>query len=277
MSESGFSAAGSSGFSVVMSEGFTYQEVSSISSSGFGHSSQVGESLRIVHGFGDRSVNVKNSRFLQESPFQTGKAYFLEQVHGTDLQEILTEGDYERHCFLTKAPTADGWLLNLNLPSLNGSLFAIKTADCAPVMVIHRHLKIGANLHCGWKSALGGILPLTLARFKTLGARIDECLLLIGPSAKSCCYEVSEELARSFSLSLPTAPIKSNGEIVSYTKGNRCFLDIPNYLKAQARHAGIVESHIYTSSECTICNANYFSFRRERTEAGRQLNFLGVR
>ena len=118
---------------------------------------------------------------------------------------------------------------------------------------------------------------MALARLEALGVSIEECLLLIGPSAKSCCYEVSEELALSFGPSLPTAAVKSNAEIVRYAEGNKCFLDIPNYLKAQARHAGIVESQIYTSSECTICNANYFSFRRERTEAGRQLNFLGVR
>ena len=118
---------------------------------------------------------------------------------------------------------------------------------------------------------------MALARLDSLGAHIDECLVLIGPSAKSCCYEVSVELARDFSASLPTDPITVNGDKVCHTNGNKCFLDIPSYLRIQARHSGIAEPHIYISSECTICNPNYFSFRRERAEAGRQLNFLGVR
>src|SRR6202034_674597 len=79
----------------------------------------------------------------------------------------------------------------------------------------------------------------------------------IGPSIGVCCYEVGPEVAQRFAQQGPV------------------HLDLRAINEAQLRAAGV--ANIWKSGECTFClPGRFYSFRRERQQAGRMLSFIGL-
>jgi len=80
----------------------------------------------------------------------------------------------------------------------------------------------------------------------------------IGPCIGECCYEVGPEVARRFGIET-TGPVH---------------LDLASINEGQLRATGV--TNIWKSGECTFCRADrFFSYRREREQAGRMLSIIG--
>ena len=53
--------------------------------------------------------------------------------------------------------------------------------------------RVVAAVHAGWRGAVAGIVPKTVALLvKRFGATVERLRMAIGPSAGPCCYEVDE-------------------------------------------------------------------------------------
>jgi YfiH family protein len=193
----------------------------------------------LMHGFGTRHSDI---------PAKFAGLATVKQVHSTEC--VVAEG---RHGVL-----GEGDALLENMP---GSVVAIKTADCIPLLLVDEKHRAVAAVHAGWRGTAGQIARRALeamsARFGTLPADVHAA---IGPGIGNCCFEVGPEVAEQF------------GRV------GRVHIDLPDENRRQLIEAGVTPRRIYASKLCTMCNAEAFhSFRRDGERAGRMYSFAGVR
>jgi polyphenol oxidase len=177
------------------------------------------------------------------------------QVHGTTVLRSRTNADIPAPDSAVVQPPveADG-----QATSLGGLGAMVLTADCLPVA-------LGADgavamVHAGWRGLAAGVLEEGVRAVRELGG-VGEIVAIIGPGAGPCCYEVGEEVHAAFGdvhrIGFPAVRSPPTRNID---------------LKAIARDrllAGGVEQ-VRDVEICTICDARYFSHRREGARAGRQ-------
>lgn len=172
------------------------------------------------------------------------------QVHGT---ELLVLGSEKR------PPPTEADALVATIPGL---AVGVRTADCVPILLAHRPSGKVAAVHAGWRGTLVEIAGKAVATLAAAGCPPRELAAAIGPAIGPCCYEVSEELAETFS-----------ARWSAEAKGRA--LDLPRINQLQLLAAGIPADHIDPLSLCTSCDeARFFSHRRDRGKTGRHLSFV---
>ena len=142
-----------------------------------------------------------------------------------------------------------------------GSVVAVRTADCVPIILIDEKLHAVAAVHAGWRGTVARIAPAAVQamreRFGTEPAGLHAA---IGPCIGPCCYEVGAEVAAQFGIE------------------GRARLDLPGANRKQLEEAGVTPERIYASKLCTMCRPEDFhSFRRDKEAAGRLYSFAGIR
>ncbi len=226
----------------------------------------------LVHGFLGRDFDVKSEQsalleFLSELSGESRPLRLLRQTHSAIIRDFSSLGE-------NGAPEGDGWLV---APESTGNIFGILTADCFPVILAAKDRPLAAILHCGWRSAVKAILPDTIRRFQTLGVPTDAIEIAVGPGAQSCCYQVSETFGHEVSQESCLGSLPLQPDAFTAIKRNQLlYADIRSFLLAQAQAFSIPTGNFLSSEECTICSPRFFSFRREKAEAGRQLSFIGL-
>ena len=179
----------------------------------------------LVHGFGTRIADI---------PSLFGHLTTLKQIHSSvcvaagGRSGVLGEGD----ALLENTP---------------GSVVAVKTADCIPILLIDERNRAVAAVHAGWRGTAARIAVRAVeamqARFGTLPGDLHAA---IGPGIGKCCFEVGPEVAAEF-----------GGQ-------GRGHIDLPEVGRRQLLDAGVAPKRIYASNLCTMCRADEFhSFRRD--------------
>jgi YfiH family protein len=195
----------------------------------------------LVHGFGWR-----DSVYPQQITT-------LKQIHSARVVEAVfpggdrfTEGD----ALISKA---------------GGLVVGVRTADCVPVLLVDERTRAVAAVHAGWRGTAQNIVAATVCELVTrFGCRAEDLHAAIGPSIGPCCYEVGADVARQFG----TWGIEAGSPALPQK------VDLPGLNAAQLRAEGVQD--VWIARECTFCEADrYFSFRREKDEAGRMLSFVG--
>ena len=192
----------------------------------------------LAHGFGTR---------LSDIPERFGHLATLKQIHsatcvaGGGRSGVLGPGD----ALLEDTP---------------GSVIAVKTADCIPVLLIDGRHRAVAAVHAGWRGTAARIVPNAIdgmrERFGTLPVDLHAA---IGPGIGKCCYEVGPEVA------------------VQFGGQGRAHIDLPETNRQQLIDTGVTAERIYASNLCTKCRPEEFhSFRRDQEAAGRLYSFVGI-
>ena len=133
------------------------------------------------------------------------------------------------------------------------SALAIKVADCLPISLIGKQFI--ANIHCGWRGAVQGIVDVTIDHVGVPDAA------WLGPSIRVCCFEVGEEVATQF-----------DEQFVARSRA-KPHVDIAAFAAARLRKRGVAKIH--DSGLCTRCDGSIFhSFRRDGRGGGRNLAIL---
>ena len=146
-----------------------------------------------------------------------------------------------------------------------GVIVGIRTADCVPLLLADRRTRAVAAAHAGWRGTAQNIAASVVNEMrKRFGSRMEDLHVAIGPSIGPCCYEVGVDVARQFDNWCPNLD----------TAITPLPLDLPAINEIQLRQIGVID--VWTAGECTFCQPErYFSFRREREQAGRMLSFIG--
>jgi hypothetical protein len=164
------------------------------------------------------------------------------QVHGTAVQRV---GCRAGAGWAAAAIDADG-----HATACRGLGMMVLTADCLPVALGSEHAV--AMLHAGWRGLAAGVLEEGVRALKELGGR-DQLTAVIGPGAGACCYEVGAEVRSAFA------------GAGTHMRGN---IDLHAIARERLLAAGVAE--VRDLELCTICDARWFSHRREGARAGRQ-------
>jgi polyphenol oxidase len=147
-----------------------------------------------------------------------------------------------------RAPRAQADGHATNIP---GVAALVLTADCLPVALSAPGAV--AMLHAGWRGLAAGVLDEGVAALRELGAGGPVCAA-IGPGAGGCCYEVGDEVRAAFA-DVPEARRGAN-------------IDLKAVAAARLRAAGV--QGIHDAGLCTMCDARFYSHRRDRGTTGRQ-------
>jgi YfiH family protein len=177
----------------------------------------------------------------------------VNQVHGTDVLVVDRPVDGTQ-------TFEGGW--DALVTDRPGVLLTVRTADCVPVLIYDPVHGVVAAVHAGWRGAVAGIVPNTLAVMRQrFGSQPASLRVSIGPSVGSCCYEVDEPV-----LSRLRAGYADWRSLVQETKPGAARLNLRGLVRGQAQSAGVREDGIHSVSLCTICHPDLFhSFRRDGT------------
>ena len=80
-----------------------------------------------------------------------------------------------------------------------GSVVAVKTADCIPILLVDERRRAVAAVHAGWRGTAARIAADAVAAMgERFGTRPEDLHAAIGPGIGACCYEVGPEVAAQF-------------------------------------------------------------------------------
>jgi YfiH family protein len=219
---------------------------------GLNMSYRVGDDPKIV------SQNVCDMK--QAVGIHDGRIITMKQVHGDYIIEVTDRN-------IKEAGQADGMLTREK-----DAFLGVLTADCVPVLFIAADRKIAAVVHAGWRGTLAGIgAKMVQLLFDQHSISPDAVEAAIGPAIGACCYEVKEDVSRPL--------IDRGGKIAGAcveNRGGKTFLDLRRLNRLTLEQAGVPSKQIFDVGPCTSCAIeDFFSYRRERKETGRQISFIG--
>ncbi len=184
----------------------------------------------------------------------------MKQMHGDRIIDVKDKN-------LKEAGEADG------MATEEEDLFlGVLTADCVPVLFIAPGRRVVAVVHAGWRGTLAGIVPKMVRHLKDrYGVSPESLEAALGPAIGSCCYEIGADVS---------APLIQRwgrlAESCLEIKGGKSFLDLRDFNRLLVQESGIPTQQIFRLGRCTSCAfEDFFSYRRERGETGRQISFIG--
>jgi len=188
----------------------------------------------------------------------------VKQVHGTDVlvvDQALTAADR----------TQGGW--DALVTDQPGVMLAVRTADCVPILMYDPTRSVVAALHAGWRGAVAGIVPKTIALLQSrFGSIPDDLRISIGPSAGACCYEVDAPVLNELRANVPDWEL-----LIRNRKGSKAHLNLKQLIRTQALAAGVSEEFVTVVNLCTICHEDlFFSYRREGKVIGTMVSAIGL-
>ncbi|QFH51053.1 purine nucleoside phosphorylase YfiH [Leclercia adecarboxylata] len=209
------------------------------------------ESLNLGAHCGDDLNHVEENRQRMFAAGQLpSKPVWLEQVHGTAVLRLTGEP------YASKRADAS----YSNTP---GTVCAVMTADCLPVLFCNRAGTEVAAAHAGWRGLCAGVLEETVACFADSA---DNILAWLGPAIGPQAFEVGSDVREAFMAHDPQA------ESAFRPVGEKYMADIYQLARQRLTHLGI--SQIYGGDRCTFTEkGDFFSYRRDKT-TGRMASFI---
>jgi hypothetical protein len=190
-----------------------------------------------------------------------GRIVTMKQVHGDQIVQVNDDK-------LKEAGEADGMIA-----AAPGIFLGVLTADCVPILFVAPKRKVVAAVHAGWRGTLAGIAEKAVRELEEKhGADLHGIEAALGPAIGSCCYEVGPDVLEPMRERWGTL-----AERATRTAGKKSYLDLRAINRGIVESAGIPPSQIHLIGPCTCCSEEYFSYRRERAETGRQVSFVGWR
>jgi YfiH family protein len=204
------------------------------------------ESLNLGRLTDDDGANVDANRERLAAAVGLPRERFMygRQVHGASVRRATEPPGAER-----PAVEEDG-----QATALDDAAALVFVADCLPVMLAADGAV--AALHCGRRGLAAGIVAEGVAALREVGGR-GPIAAAIGPGARGCCYEVSEDVHAEFA-GVPGA------------RAGERNLDLPAIARHRLAEAGVETVH--DPGLCTICAGDelFFSHRRDMGVTGRQ-------
>ena len=182
----------------------------------------------------------------------------MRQVHGVRIVRVRSAEQ--------QVGEADG--LVTDVPGL---VLTVLTADCVPLLMVNPVRRVVAAVHAGWRGTVAGIAESAIrAAEGESGNGCGEWQVSMGPSIGGCCYEVDAEIGEQLESrwgKMPDAWSRA---------GRKGQLDLRQANRAILAACGVRPDLIFTIGPCTACaETDFFSHRKSRGRAGRQLSYLG--
>jgi YfiH family protein len=214
----------------------------------------------LIHGFGLAGFQ------LQELKAESGLNYFepveMSQQHSA---RVLFIENFPAHKL-----SGDGLIT-----AASGLLLIIKTADCLPIFLIDLENRAVAAIHCGWR---GTAQKIVIKAFELMQQKFNSqarnMLAALGPCIEQNCYEVGNEVLKIFTqagfpVDLFFRPVRIADKFLLDLRGTNYWL--------LSRVLGIPEENILQKNLCTFCHPGLISYRRNKEQKERLINFIGIK
>lgn len=198
--------------------------------------------------------NIIAGTTLRESNYELpAEPRWLNQVHGTGVvhwgSSAFDDGPPEADAIVSDQP---------------GSICAVQTADCLPLLLCARDGSEIAAIHAGWRGLAAGVVEATLAAMRTPPG---DLIAWFGPAISQAAFEVGPEVRDSFG---PWG--RTDKPLFRANERGRLQADLYGLARARLRRQGVLEVH--GGGLCTFEDkARFFSYRRDG-ETGRMLSFV---
>jgi YfiH family protein len=171
----------------------------------------------------------------------------LQQVHGTAVAE------------LGPLPSAVEPQADAVVSHLRGSVLAILSADCLPVLFSAEDgSEIGAA-HAGWRGLAAGVLEATLGQLRVRPQRV---LAWLGPCIGAASYEVGDEVRAAF-----VEPDGGAAAFFAPTRPGHWQCDLAALARHRLHAAGV--QRIHGGGFDTCADPRFYSHRRDGARSGR--------
>jgi YfiH family protein len=138
----------------------------------------------------------------------------------------------------------------------NNIILAVTTADCLPIFVWDDEHSVIGTAHAGWKGLAEGIIKSLLDSInKVFAISPKKMFINIGIGIGRCCYTVNIERLKLFSHLHFCDIHHREGEIIH--------LDLKTIARLLLQKEGIPPQNIEIEPQCSFCDGNYPSYRRD--------------
>jgi YfiH family protein len=177
---------------------------------------------------------------------------WLRQVHGAAIADLdAAYGGFAADGSVTRTP---------------GTVCAVLTADCLPVLLADRDSRVVAAVHAGWRGLAAGVIEAAVAEL-----RIDPASVLawLGPAIGPRAFEVGSEVVAAFcdpdpgaaECFVPSTKMSTNMN-TKMSADVKWHADLYALARRKLARAGV--SAVYGGGRCTLSESECFhSYRRD--------------
>jgi polyphenol oxidase len=230
----------------------------------------------LVHGFLGRDAGLGAGAFraadlqgaLRAAGAEPRIVLAARQVHGADVvaPEAFAGMAWRERELPAALPAADALV-----GASADTILTVRTADCAPVLLVAPRARAVAAVHAGWRGLAAGVIEAAIASLRSRYAALPgEILAAVGPTIGACCYEFGAEHLERFGefAGIGATPGAAPGKVM---------LDLRTLARAILMRAGVAAEAITLVGGCTVDDPALHSYRRDGAHAGRQLSYIGWR
>ena len=228
-----------------------------------GKSKGIYKSLNCGRGSFDKKKYIKQNIVIASKKISKSykKLFLLNQIHSNKFFFI-------KSCKFKKKLTGDALITDQKKIVL-----VVLTADCVPVLIFDKKLKIISAIHAGWKGAYKGIIQKVLNYFKKQGSESKNLIAAIGPCISQKNYEVQNDFKSKF-----LKQSKRNKIFFKKVK-NKTYFSLNKYVKFQLESLGVKKIDIIYQDTYNQKN-NFFSARRslhkKLNDYGRNISLIMI-
>ncbi len=197
-------------------------------------------SLNLATHVGDEPAAVAENRARLRSELALpSEPAWLNQVHGTAVADAADGGECDADASVATRP---------------GTVCAVLTADCLPLLLCDRAGSRVAAVHAGWRGLLGGVIESALAQ---LGGDADQLMVWLGPAIGADAFEVGDEVRSAF-----IAVDDAAATAFRPSPAGRWLADLYALARLRLNRCGVATVH--GGGLCTFHDARrFYSYRRD--------------
>ena len=230
-----------------------------------GKSTGIYKSLNCGVGSSDSKKNVLNNLKIvcKKINCSSKNLILLNQIHSSKFYFIN-----KNYKFKKKKLNGDALITNVKKIALG-----VLVADCVPVLIYDKNLKIISAIHAGWKSVYKEIIKKVVKFLIKKGSNTKNLVAVIGPSISEKSYEVQKDLKGKF--------LKKDKQSKFFFKirKNKTYFGLNKYVYYHLKKLGIKNLEIIKKNTFDPKN-NFFSARRsiqnKENDYGRNISVIMI-
>ena len=230
-----------------------------------GKSEGIYKSLNCGIGSSDTKKNVRNNLKIvcKKINCSSKKLILLNQIHSNKFYFIGKNFKFNK-----KKLKGDALITNVKNIAI-----AVLTADCVPILIYDKNLKIISVIHAGWKGAYIGIIKKVIKFLIKNGSNAKDLIAVIGPSISQKNYEIQKDFKDKF-----LKKDKQNKIFFKLIK-NKTYFSLNKYIYSQLKKLGVNNLEIINKDTFDPKN-NFFSARRsihnKENDYGRNISIIMI-
>ena len=230
-----------------------------------GKSTGIYKSLNCGMGSSDTKKNVLNNLKIvcKKINCSSKNLILLNQIHSNKFYFIN-----KNYKFKKKKLNGDALITNVKKIALG-----VLVADCVPVLIYDKNLKIISAIHAGWKGVYKEIIKKVVKFFIKKGSNTKNLVAVIGPSISEKSYEVQKDFKDKF--------LKKDKQSKFFFKirKNKTYFGLNKYVYYHLKKLGIKNLEIIKKNTFDPKN-NFFSARRsiqnKENDYGRNISVIMI-